>query len=208
MRRWTIHAADHAVLVPIFQVSEPVRGRFSTLRQFDRSLLTLDAPSGSDVEDPLVVFTGSLAETEGGGLFDAHPGTWGARGWAALEDACVRAMNESAREFVIRPHARHVVSDLPGIRRFASVIGARWPGRFRLLLDPASMLDVVHLERQMADDMLRRIAAEIPMLDVPELPLYGLVVANVDRRGESLMLSAIEMGEIDPGLIRSLFVAE
>lgn len=205
MTRWTIDAADPANLVPIFQDSGRSAGT-GPLRQTAESLLTLDAAGLGAVGGPAVVYSGSLAEIEGGGLFDAHPGTWGPRGWAAMEGACERAARGSACVFAVRPHARHVVSDVPGVRRFGGVVASRLPGRFRLLLDPPAMLDVSHLERHAAEDHLRRIAAEVPTLDTPEFPFHGLVVTNVRRVGDRLCAAAIDDGEVDPGLIRELFL--
>ncbi len=207
MRRWTIDTTDPTKLVPIFQVSGTDAGAGS-LRQLDGSLLSLGACPPVAGDGPCVVYTGSLAEEEGGDLFAAHPGTWGPRGWAALEGACARAAMGSACVLAVRPHARHVVSDLPGVRRFGEVVAARFPGRFCLLLDPLAMLDVSHLERGAAEDQLRRVAAAVPESDTPEFPLLGLVVTNVRRVGDRLVAVPIDEGEIDPGLIQGLFLAD
>lgn len=205
MMRWTIDPANPARLVPIFQVSGGRAGA-DALVQHGRSLLVLGADVPGAGDTPLVVHSGSLAEIEGGGVFDSHPGTWGPRGWGALQDACERVARGSSRVFAVRPHARHVVSDMPSIRRFGAVVAEGHPGRFRLLLDPLGMLDVSHLDRRTAEEHLRRVAAEIPSLDTPGFPLHGLVVSNIRRRGDRLDAVPIDEGEIDPGLIRSLFL--
>lgn len=83
-------------------------------------------------------WTGTFA-TE---LFGDEPKTWGPAGWASFEQLCERAepmLVNAGRELCWRPHARHVLSDIPSCRRFL----ARWAGSdrpMRLVLDPASML--------------------------------------------------------------------
>jgi hypothetical protein len=199
MRRWTVRPNAPEELLPIFQ--EPG----GVLRHAWPGGSLLSGREGSDEVAGGVVWTGSMAELDGGGLFDAHPRTWGTAGWAALEAAAAGIASQSKAALAIRPHARHVVSDIPGIRRFGTSIAAHHPGRFQLLLDPASMLDLSHIEHRSAEDTLRRIAAELPALDTPELPLIGVVVANIRRDGDRLLLVPIDDGEVDPGLIRSLF---
>lgn len=153
----------------------------------------------------IVAWTGSYAELDGGGPFDADPRTWGAAGWSALELACAAATEDANVTVLIRPHARHVVSDVPGIRRFATTIAARCRGRFELLLDPASMLDTAHLDRGTAADTLRRIAEELPTFHTPDFPLAGVVVANVRRTDDGLKAAPVDAGELDPALIKHLF---
>jgi hypothetical protein len=137
---------------------------------------------------PVVAFTGSYAELEGGGLFDAHPRTWARPGWERLAEACRLVTRTSEATVLIRPHARHVVSDVPGIRHFASTIAAEHPGRFGLLLDPVAMLESGHLARHDADDAIARVLDEVGTLGLPVAAIVAAapVVDEDSVRHESL----------------------
>ena len=63
-----------------------------------------------------IVWSGSFAQVESGGLFDEDPRTWGPKGWAALHKALAK-LAYSPERMAIRPHVRHVVSDTPGCKR-------------------------------------------------------------------------------------------
>jgi hypothetical protein len=114
----------------------------------DASLLA----SATPVPDGLVpvCWSGSLAQIDGGTLFDEHPTTWGPRGWAALERACAVFTGPVC----LRPYARHVLSDVPGCKRLLS---QEWGAQISLLIDPASMLTPAILRSPEATDHLRRI---------------------------------------------------
>lgn len=130
------------------------------------SLLAGVQPPAS-ASPPVVVFTGSYAELDGGGSFDAHPRTWARPGWERLAEACGLFAGTCEATILIRPHACHVVSDVPGIRHFASTIAARYPGRFGLLLDPVAMLVPGHLARHDATDAITRVLEEVGMMGLP-----------------------------------------
>lgn len=81
-----------------------------------------------------ICWSGGLAE----GLFEEDPGAWTGRGREALIaalDGLVGALGD--RRLLLRPHHRHVISDVPACRWFAE----RWRGGpLGLALDAASMV--------------------------------------------------------------------
>ncbi len=81
-----------------------------------------------------VVWSGTPAE----GLFDESPLIWSPASWAKFEVGLrhVAAM-AGERRVLVRPHARHVVSDLPSCLR---VLERTSVENARVLLDPAAML--------------------------------------------------------------------
>lgn len=160
-----------------------------------------DPHSGAD----LLVWSGTLARRADRGPFDADPGNWSPRAWEALRSACAAVAARTRARILVRPHARHIVSDLPGIECFARQVGADHPGRFAIALDPASMLDQRHVDLGVAPDTLRRIAEAIPRLGTPDCPLAAVIIANARTDGDRLAASAIDDGMLDPLLIRSLF---
>ena len=163
---------------------------------------------------PRAVWSGSAAELDRGGMFEADPRTWSARGWAALEGVCGRIRAEGAEsgigEVWIRPHARHVLSDVPSCSRFAREwCGAEsGPTRFRLLWDPASMLTREMVEGGAADDHLKRLYGA---LESPSLAgaAAAVIVANVtlDEGRGGLRASPIEVGMLDGRMIEEFGLA-
>lgn len=110
-----------------------------------------DAPAGGDLR-----------------LFADDPRTWLGPGWSALEAGLARGLKiVGAGELWIRPHARHVISDGPSVRRLVE----RQP-RVRLLLDPVSMLTPTMLEDGTVRDHLQRTFEWAGLLE-------GRVVAGV-----------------------------
>jgi hypothetical protein len=91
--------------------------------------------AGAVLEAPRwVVWSGTPAA----GLFDESPLVWGSPAWAKFDEALrVVAAAAGPRTVLVRPHARHVVSDLPSCLR---VLERTNIPNLRLLLDPASML--------------------------------------------------------------------
>jgi len=148
-------------------------GRGRVARFLDQSLLALARDRASIAPDPrttsVILWSGSCAELDDppGNLFDAHPRTWAAHGWAALERACAHAAAATTDTILIRPHARHVLSDIPSLKRFAHTIAPDHPGRFELFIDPPSMLDTTHHDRGLAPDTIARILEEAPTLGLP-----------------------------------------
>lgn len=151
------------------------------------ALLNQSPPAGL----PVVMQTGSFAECDGGGVFDPHPRTWSTHGWAALVEACDQATRAFSGVIVVRPHARHVLSDVPSLRRFAAHARERHPDRFQLLLDPVSMLEPVHLSRKDAGDFIARTLEEA---DTIGLKVFGIVAA-----GASLIDGEVNMVRLGDG---------
>lgn len=126
------------------------------------------ALAGGDVVE--VRWSGSVAELDGGGVFEADPRTWGPKGWEALEGA---VGGRDGGRVVLRPHARHVVSDVPGCRK---VLGAEWGRGVSLLVDPMSMMTPAMLKSREAEDHLLRVLEMVGELDPGRVA--GVVVAG------------------------------
>lgn len=93
---------------------------------------------GAIPEDATVLcWSGTLGE----GLFARDWGTWGAAGWEALMLFCERVapvLDERGARLVLRPHARHVLSDAFKCRRF---LDENRHGRIGVALDAAAMME-------------------------------------------------------------------
>ena len=129
-----------------------------------------------------IAWSGSFAEIEGGGMFDDDPRTWGPKGWGALEE---RAAGLEGPGVLVRPHARHVVSDVPGCRRLLESSWATERG-VRLCYDPASMVVPGMMGR--IEDHLRRMYEAIELFPMERLGM--VVVAGVDANGAACDLDA------------------
>ena len=150
----------------------------AAMRWNGRSLLGAGA---SEIASGEIVWSGSYAEVDGGGTFDEDPRTWGVKGWDAL-----RARVESGeRGVVVRPHARHVVSDVPGCRRLLESSWATQRG-VRLCYDPASMVVPGMMGR--IEDHLRRMYEAIELFPMERLGM--VVVAGVDANAAACDLDA------------------
>lgn len=143
-----------------------------------------------------VVWTGSLA----GPLFARDPRTWSPAGWAALGawcDAVRDVLEHAARTVMLRPHARHVLSDVQRCVRFFE---DRAGQPFTLALEPAAMLEPTMLAG--AEDHLGRIfeflaprAAVVIMSNVAPLS---------DGAETPLQRGRAHHGAIDPALTARL----
>ncbi len=139
----------------------------------------------------VVVWSGWLgAEDEGA------PGvrTWGRAGREAFERLCDR-LGEAARArgatVLVRPHARHVLSDIPSCADFLRRCAGDGLG---LLLDPASMLTPSMLLHGV-EHVARVIGGLAPMTGVG-----AVVLANVERvapGSDDLRLVALTRGELE-----------
>lgn len=107
----------------------------------------------------VVAWSGSYAEVEGGGMFEDDPRTWGDRGWSELRE---RVLSAPPGSVVVRPHARHVVSDVPGCLR---LLDSAWASQRGVMLcyDPLSMLAESMLPNR--DEHLRRMAEALLQMD-------------------------------------------
>lgn len=133
---------------------------------------------------PAVLWSGSGAQVDtttalaAAELFSPDPRTWGNVGWNALTNALKRVEPPPP---VIRSHARHVVSDIPGIRRIIAPQGE--PIAARVLIDPASMLTPLFARSTMGVDQITRIFEFVRdiVAGVPESApkIFGVVVSGV-----------------------------
>lgn len=98
-----------------------------------------------------VVWSGTLAES----LFDVHLPTWGPEAWTALGRWCdgVRSeLSRAGRRVLLRPHARHVLSDVQRCVRF---LDERSDEPVGIALEPSALFEPSMLDD--ADDHLTRI---------------------------------------------------
>jgi len=135
----------------------------------------------------VVVWSGTNAEE----LFAPDPTSWMPAGRERFErfvDAALDSMSDGVR-LLVRTHARHVLSDIPTVRTFAT---GREDAPVGVLLDPASMLEPSMIDH--ADDHLERIASGA---------LRGadaVLVAGLRRSGAlggETELCELERGELD-----------
>lgn len=154
--------ADPSVLVP-------VRPGGPAIRVLARAIVPEASwvPEEARAGGVLIAWSGTLAEEPGARDW----ATWGPAGRAALDAACADigpALETSGTRLLLRPHARHVLSDPFKCRRFLDERGA---GPFGVALDAASMLEHSmladaegHIER--AFEMLGPIAGAIILAGV------------------------------------------
>jgi hypothetical protein len=106
------------------------------------------------VAPALVIWSGTLADD----LFAPHPHNWLPPGRAALDAVCERLLGADlgGPDLLIRPHCRHVLSDVPSCRRFLAD-HEDWP--VGLALAPRDLLEDGMLS--VAADHLERIFAAL-----------------------------------------------
>lgn len=124
------------------------------------ALAASDVPWESAQGLRTVVWSGAFPQSQTPGkdaeaaLWEADPRTWSSLGWSALEQALARP--GCAGRLILRPHARHVISDIPSCRKLLTD-GWGMAADVQLLIDPASMLTREMAVGASADDHLRRI---------------------------------------------------
>lgn len=115
------------------------------------------APGGSGAADLFsasgtpVIWSGTLAQE----LFSLHPANWGPGAWSALHGWCdgVRSdLERAGKRVLLRPHARHVLSDVQRCVRF---FDERAGQPFGMALEPSAFFEPSMLGD--ADDHLTRI---------------------------------------------------
>jgi hypothetical protein len=145
----------------------------------------------------LVGWSGTLAEA----IFGEDPRTWGPRGWGELDAFCGRiapVLASRGLTLCFRPHARHVLSDVPSCLRFlrGRAEHAGGGGRlFGLLLDPVSMLTGSMVSS--AEDHVARILDALGGAE----GVCGLLVANVRVVGAEEAGGLAEAAPVHEGLI-------
>lgn len=161
----------------------------------DRSVLSFKAGEPPVIAGlPTVAWTGSLAELEGGGLFEDDPRTWGPKGWAALEEACLR-LAAAGHRVTLRPHHRHIISDIPSCKRFIESNLAASAG-IRLAHDPLSMCtDGMQAPNSFMDHLHRLFEA------VDSLPPESIAAIVVpDRHRENSVVMTLVDSHIPPSI--------
>lgn len=140
----------------------------------------------------VVVWSGRLGADDE----DRAPGvrTWGRAGREAFEGLCDR-LAETARPrgvtVLLRPHARHVLSDTPSCAAF---LRRRAGDGLGLLLDPASMLTPSMLAH--GAEHVARIVGDLASM----IGVGAVLLANVERTGpgnDDLRLAPLTRGELD-----------
>ena len=142
----------------------------------------------------LLCWSGSLADD----MYARDWGTWGEAGMGALRSFCERAAAElGARgaRLLLRPHARHVLSDAFKCRRFVDENPHACVG---VALDAASMM-----ERSMVGDAEGHYERAFEMLG----PVAGAVVlSGVSAEGDEE--EAMRWCRADAGVVGGAFVGE
>lgn len=119
----------------------------------DDWLIDLDVPASQ-----LVTWSGTLADD----LFAAHPHTWMAPGRDALRAFCDSVgpqLDRHDRTLCLRPHSRHVLSDVQSVLDF---MRERAGQPFGLSLDPTAMLEP-GMHAELADHLTRIIETLGPL---------------------------------------------
>lgn len=118
-----------------------------------------------------VCWSGWVGESDlGSGWFERVPGQWLPSSRQAWKAVAERA--DAVEGIVLRPHARHLLSDGPGCQNWLREAEGR-----RLLLDPVSMLEPEMLPD--ADDHVER------LLTTLGADCWGVVVSDVGKREEA-----------------------
>lgn len=179
---WTVRTRDGSTPPDLVVIRASLLGEASAL-------------SSALVADAAVIWSGSLADEP----FARDWATWGPRGWEALMAACATAgpsLTERGVRVLLRPHARHVLSDPYKCLRF---IAERPALCFGLALDAAAMLEHSmladaggHFER--AFEMLGPVAAAVVLTGV----------ARADDEQEPPVITAPDEGLVNPRLIGEL----
>jgi len=145
-----------------------------------------EAAAGLPDAPVVIAWSGGLGED----LFSRDPRTWLPPGRAALErwlDAALPEMERRGGRLLIRPHARHVVSDAHAA---VSLLDARAGAPLGLALDPAALLEASMLG-DLDDHLVRTLALAGPRAEVIVL---GSVRHPADPDDES-PLAAAPLGE-------------
>lgn len=148
------------------------------------------------------VWSGSLAEQP----LARDVRTWGPEGMAALNEACDAGVARAAAaggRLLVRPHARHVLSD---VQRCLTFMLKRQGQPLGLLLDPAALLDSTMLGRA-ADHLRRAIETLGPVADAVWLTnVSGGARASLDDTDDDHHLTPVPLhrGLIAPTILLDL----
>ncbi len=147
----------------------------------------------------VVCWSGTLAA----GLFERDLATWGPEGWRAMLE-CAAGLAREAEELgvsvLVRPHARHVLSDVQRCVRFIEEFKGM---RVGLALDPCALLEASMLER--ASDHLERAMGSLGGV-CSAVMLTNVAVSPGGGSEEDLELApaAAHLGVVDAGALGGL----
>jgi len=155
-----------------------------------------EAAAGLPDAPVVIAWSGGLGED----LFSRDPRTWLPPGRAALErwlDAALPVMERRGGRLLVRPHARHVVSDA---HTAVSLLDARAGAPLGLALDPAALLEASMLA-DLDDHMVRTLALAGPRADV-------IVLRSVRRPASPDGEPPLETAPLGEGLIEPARLGE
>lgn len=181
----------------------PLEGKDKTARA---ALGTLNLLAGAVPELPgvsrparLVAWSGWLPEDASpeDGCFRTGFETWGPEGRKKFEDLCDwlgPRLREAGHTLVLRPHARHVLSDIPSCVSFAK---ARAGQPFELLIEPGALLTPETL-RDAKEHIGRIVSAASEIACV-----WGFLAGGVARTRPDDELRAVSLceGDLDPDVV-------
>ncbi len=136
------------------------------------------------------------------GVYEADPRLWLGKGDEMLHgqlDQIHKKLGGAdgvVGEFLLRPHARHVLSDHLACQRY---LQERPSDKFGLLLDPVAMLEPSMLPD--ARDHLIRTREALGE------HARALIVSNVNKVSDGLVSCALDAGELDSDMLREQFQA-
>jgi hypothetical protein len=142
----------------------------------------------------LVTWSGTLADD----LFARHPGNWTGSGFDALSRRCAAiaaSLRRQGFDWHIRPHARHVLSDVPSCIRFRAQHGGDLPG---LALDPAALLEPTMLNG--LDEHLTRVFEALG----PQAAMVIVSDCEIDASSGAMRATAPGQGELPADLLHQL----
>lgn len=154
-------------------------------------LASLDVPG-----ERLVCWSGTLAEE----LFADEPRTWMRPGHAALEEFCdsvAPALKADSRRMLLRPHARHVLSDPQGSLDF---LRKHEGDPFGLAVSPCDLLLPEMLEQ--LEEHLERILGIL----APRAEILFLEDARPTEDGQAMEYAPIGKGVLPQELTRDILL--
>lgn len=142
----------------------------------------------------LVTWSGTMADE----LFVGHPANWmpvGAESFRQRCDVIAAELAASGIEWCIRPHARHVTSDVPSCQHF---LNSRADSVMTLAFDPAAMLEPSMLSA--LDEHLPRMFQTLG----ERATMVLLSDAAVDAAGDSIAVMQPGRGVMPGAMLREL----
>jgi len=133
----------------------------------------------SPPDGPIVAWSGWAGGQPrlAGGVWSPAFETWGPAGRAAFDER-IGSLARSGARVLIRPHARHVISDIPSVATLAKRFEG---GSVGVLLEPAALFTSEMLRD--TDEHIERIAALVSVC-------AGVLLSDIERAGEELRLIA------------------